>query len=655
LAEIATICPYCGCGCGLHLHVSDGRVVGTGPVRAHPVSKGRLCLKGWHAHEIVDNPARLARPLVRRGEALEETSWEEALAHAAQGLQAVLQSAGPQAVGVLGSARCANEDNYLLVRFARSVLGTPNVDCSLAAYSLPEYVPDASSGQLADLDDSDLILMVGAEPGEEHPGAGARVYRALQRGAKLVTASVRKHALARLADVHLPLRLGAETAWLGSLIHVLLVERRMAGAKAEKVAALVAGVADPNPAATQSRTGLPAAALQQTADLYQAAGKVTVLFSSTLVFSPEGARAVRALASLGWLGRLGIGPEVVLLDLLSRSNLRGCWDMGVRPGFLPGNCSVEDSQAVQRLQEAWGGPFASGRGLPVWRMIGETQALYVMGDDPSRTLPEWPDKQAALRKLKFLVVQDMFLSPLAALAHVVLPAASFAERQGTWTNLEGRVQLARPAVAPMGEARADWRILVDLSRAMGKPMPYQSAEDVFAEITRVVPAYGGLSYRALGVSGGARVVGPAHHEETGEQLMPVLAGASSLPETGQQFPLLLAADPSLGPWDDEVTTSAMLSAGGEFTVVSRENPNGMLCLNPADARKYNLRPGATVQVTSAKGAERMQVRTSEEVPEGVAVTPYHHATRLGIMDIVTEADTGRPVIAATPVSVEPVK
>jgi predicted molibdopterin-dependent oxidoreductase YjgC len=633
-------------------------------VRAHPVSKGRLCLKGWHAHEIVDNPARLARPLVRRGEALEETSWEEALAYAAQGLQAVLQSAGPQAVGVLGSARCANEDNYLLVRLARSVLGTPNVDCSLAAYSLPEYVSDATSyaadgadgrrpsGQLADLDDSDLILMVGADPGEEHPGAGARVYRALQRGAKLVTASVRKHALARLAHVHLPLRPGAEMAWLGSLIHVLLVERRMAGAKAEKVAALVAGVADLNPAATQSRTGLPAAALQQTADLYQAAGKVTVLFSSALACSPEGARAVRALASLGWLGRLGIGPEVVLLDLLSRSNLRGCWDMGVRPGFLPGNCSVEDSQALQRLQEAWGGPFASGRGLPVWRMIGETQALYVMGDDPSRTLPEWPNKQAALGKLKFLVVQDMFLSPLAALAHVVLPAASFAERQGTWTNLEGRLQLARPAVAPMGEAREDWRILVDLSRAMGKPMPYQSAEDVFAEITRVIPAYGGLSYQALGVSGGARVVGPAHHEETDEELVAVLASSPPPSETSEQFPLVLAADPSLGPWDDEVTTSAMLSAGGEFTVVSRENPNGMLCLNPADARRYNLRRGATVQVTSAKGAERMQVRTSEEVPEGVAVTPYHHATRLGIMDIATEADTGRPMIAATPVSVE---
>ncbi len=644
MAEIATICPYCGCGCGLYLHVANSRVVGTAPMRAHPVSRGRLCLKGWHAHELADSPDRLTRPLVRRGDELQEASWEEAVSEVVRGLQGVIERAGPQAVGVLGSARCSNEDNYLLVRFARAVVGTQNIDSGLAAYSLPEQIAAVSDARIADLDDADLIFLVGAEPGEEEPAVGAHIYRALQRGAKLVTASVRRHALARLAALHLPLKPGAEAAALGSLLYELVVERKLAGDA--DVTDLTAALADLKPAGAEGKTGLAAALVSGAADLWQAAEKVVVVFSSALAASVEGARAVSAM---GAFRALGAGPRVAVLGLLGRCNLRGSWDMGVRRGFLPG-APAGDLAAEGRLKAAWGGDFASGEGLPAWEILDQCQALYVMGDDPSRNLPDWAARRARLEQVKFLVVQDLFLSPLAELAHVVLPAASFAEKDGTVTNLEGRVQLVRAAVKAPGEAREDWRIIAELSRAFGKPVSPQSAADVFAEISQAVPAYAGLSHHSLQAAGGAEI-GRDGAADALAGAISALRAAEDGAQAAEQFPLLLVADPTLGTWAEEVSVSHLPVAGREFTVTGKDYPDGMLVLNPADGRKNDLRPGRPVEVASAHGAGRMQVKFSPEVPEGIAVTPYHHAARHRIMNIVAEVETGRPVFAPTPVSV----
>ncbi len=643
MAEIATICPYCGCGCGLYLHVVNSRVVGTAPMRVHPVSQGRLCLKGWHAHELSDSPDRLTRPLVRRGGELHEASWEEAVSEVVRGLQGVVETAGPQAVGVLGSARCSNEDNYLLARFARAVIGTSNLDSSLAAYSLPERIAEVGDAQIADLDDSDLIILVGVELGEEEPAVGAHVYRALQRGTRLITASVRQHSLAHLAQLHLPVRPGGEAAALGSLLHELVVERKLAGDA--DVSDLTAALADLKPAGSEAKTGLAAAAVREAADLYQAAEKVVLVFSSALASSPEGTRALSVLRAFR---ALGAGPRVALLGLLGRCNLYGCWDMGVRHGFLPG-APTGDMAAAGRLKGIWG-DFNSEAGLPAWGMMDQCQALYVMGDDPSRNLPDWAARREKLESMRLLVVQDLFMSPLAELAHVVLPAASFAEKDGTVTNLEGRVQLVRAAVASPGEAREDWRIIAELSRAFGKALSYQTAADIFAEIAQAVPAYAGLSHDGLKAPGGGQTSRPGA-AKADEGAAAALRGAEGAVEADEQFPLVLVADATLGPWAEEVSVSHMPVAGREFTVMSKDYPDGMLILNPADGRKNDLRPGRAAEVASANGAGRMQVKFSEDVPEGVAVTPYHHAARHRIMNIVTEPDTGRPLFVPTPVSV----
>ena len=673
MAEIATVCPYCGCGCGLYLRVTDGRVVGVSASRSHPVSQGRLCVKGWHAHELVDNPARLTRPLIRQNDKLQEASWEEALGAVAQGLGRVMEAAGPKAVGVLGSARCTNEDNYALVRFARAGLGTPNVDCSLRIQCFPELSDSedglglgVSTGQIADLAESDVIFLIGADPAVEHPAVAACVYRALQRGARVVTASTRKHALARLAEVYLPVAPGSEVSWIGSLLHVLLLERRVAGEEAGDLAALRASVADLTPEKSEEETGVPAEALRKAAELYAEAKQVAVVHAGGLALSPQAGPALTALGNLSSLGQRGAAPRVVMLSLLSRNNLQGCRDMGVAPNYLPGYGRLSDEAVGRRLEQAWGTSLNREKGLSAWQMLGQVRGLYIMGDDVTRSLPDARATREALQGLEFLVVQDIFMSPAAELAHVVLPAAAFAEREGTWTSLERRVQRIHRAVDPPGEAREDWRIVADVSGAMGKPMPYESAAQIFEEIASLVPIYAGVFYPPLAVNGGIRW--PTQEarkakdhaftredlgvgERTAQAVKPGPGNASR----NEEYPLLLAADPTLEPWAGEMTVTHTLTVEREFTVTDKDYPNGMLCLNPEDAKRLGLRRGRPARVVSSRGEAQMQVSLSEEVPEGLAVTTHAHGARLGLMEIAVDPDTGRPALSPTPISVGPAK
>jgi formate dehydrogenase major subunit len=572
---------------------------------------------------LTANPARLTRPLVRKDGALQPASWEEALSAVAAGLKAALAAGGLQAVGVLGSARATNEDNYVLARFARATLGTPNLDCSHRTGSLP------TSGQLADLEQSDLFVLVGNDPNEEHPAVSARLYRGQQRGARILAISTRRHPLARLAEVHVPSPPGGEADALRALLRLLLSKTEALGALKESVAE-----------ATPEAVGVSAEVLAQAVELYASASRVTLLYSVPLAVS---SRATAVLAGFAALGEAKAGPPATLFELLSRNNLRGCLDMGVCPDHLPGYVGLDEPGELARV---WG-DFSQARGLPAWEMPGKVKALYVMGDDLTRALPG-----AELGALDFLVVQDIFLSPLAKLAHVVLPAAAFGEREGTVTNQERRVQRTRKAVDPPGEAREDWRIVAEVSARLGKPLPYTAAEGIFAEIARVAPIYGGLSYAGLEQAGG--VIWPA---EAAQGAFAWQREAQAVPQNGaarrtsEEFPFLLLADASLGPWEDETSITSTLTVAVEFTITGRDYPTGLLCLHPDDAKELGVRPGRNVQVRSAQGEATMRVQVSEDTLRGVALVPHWQAARLGVLPTVSSPGTGRPALAPTPVAI----
>lgn len=667
MAEIATVCPYCGCGCGLYLHVNGDQVVGVAPSRSHPVSRARLCIKGWHAHEYVANPQRLTSPLVRRGEELAEATWEQALEATVKGLRGVIESSGPEGVGVLGSGRCPNEDNYVLARFARAVLGTANLDCSLRHQCIPEGAGGGtrlgmptSTGQLSDLDESDVILLAGSDPTEEQPAVAARIYRAWQRGARIVTLSTRRHPLARLAEVHLGARPGAEARVVASLLYVLLIEKGVARQEEGGLAELRASVADLPPEDTVSETGVSAEALRRAADCYLSGEAVAIVYGSGLTLSPHASEFMRGLVNVAALVQAGVSPKVVLLGLLSRNNLQGCRDMGVAPHHLPGYGELDDDAAVSRIEKAWGSEINRSVGLSAWQMLERSEALYIMGDDVLRSLPEAGRVREALTELKFLVVQDVFLSETAALADVVLPAAAFAEREGTTTSLERRVQHLCRAVAPPGEAREDWRIVAEVSRALGTPLPYGDTREIFEEIADLLPIYAGVFYPPLAVNGGIRWP-TADRRESGEGVLEALELGSPDPQpmgaqapagqTDDARPILLAPDPTLYPWEGEATIVQSLTVGVEFTLMDKDSHGALILVNSEDAQRIGLRGGRPARVASARGETEMMVQVTEDVPQGVALMPYVQAARCELFDIAAAPETERPVIVPTPAAI----
>jgi predicted molibdopterin-dependent oxidoreductase YjgC len=604
--------------------------------------------------------------MVRRGDALVETGWDEAIQAVARGLGETLESAGAEAVGVLGSARCTNEDNYVLVRFARAILGTGNLDCSLARLcsTMPWENgagpgPWVSTGQLSDLEESDLTILVGSDPAEEHPAAAARLHRARQRGARLVTMSTRRHALARLADLHLPVEPGAEPRLIGAVLRVLLSEEEKEGDREGDLAALYESVADMSPEALQQETGVPADSIRQVAQLFSQAQRVAIAHASGLALSPGAIEGLRVLSDLAAVGASKAGPHVVLISLLARNNLQGCQDMGVAPDFLPGYVPMGDDEGVKKFEGAWGCTLGRRRGLSTWQMLENVQAMYVMGDDPVAHAPS-PDAAAgAISRLNCLVVQDVFMSATAALADVVLPAAAFAERAGTWTNLERRVQRISPAAEAPGEARDDWRIVADISRAMGRPLPYRGEKAILEEIADLLPLYGGALPTTIGPEGGRGWPIAAVQEAAAA---PVGRGAAELrarpmnaeappPKTNGQRPVLLVADPTLRPWDGEPTVCNTLAAAAEFTTARKDYPDGMLLLSPGDADRSGLREGQVARIASGFGEATARVLVTDEVSAGVAVMPYDQAAASGLLEVLSDAETGRRVLAPTAVSV----
>jgi predicted molibdopterin-dependent oxidoreductase YjgC len=378
-----------------------------------------------------------------------------------------------------------------------------------------------------------------------------------------------------------------------------------------------------------------------------------------MALSPQAVSGAQMVSALAAAAAATGKPRVTLLNLLPRNNMQGCRDMGVMPDLLPGYTQLTDDEGVRRFEGAWGCTLRREAGLDAWQMLDQVAAMYVMGDDPLANAADPKSVREALAKLEFLVVQDLFMSQTAALAHVVLPAAAFAERAGSWTNLERRVQRISPAADPPGDAREDWRIIAGVSSAMGEPLPYEDAAAISAEIAQMLPMYAELSPAQLPLNSGA--VWPASDAASGVGAAPARASEVAVavadpPEkTSEEYPLLLAADPTLRPWDGEATVCNTLAAAVEFTVAEKDYPGGMLLLNPEDAAKAGLRSGQTARVASASGESQMRVRATDEVPAGVALLPYRQAAGSGVVQTAVDSDTGRAVLLPTAVSVGPPK
>jgi formate dehydrogenase major subunit len=579
-------------------------------------------------------------------EPFREATWEEALSLVAQEVQQLRETHGPDALATFASAKCSNEENYLLMRMFRGAIGTNNVDhCTRLCHSTSVAAMNralstaAASGSMREIEEAcDVIFIAGANTTESHPVFGALIKRAVARGATLIVADVRRTELAALADIHLQLMPGSDVALYSAMLrHILasgLADERFIAARTSGIDAVRAAVEPYTLALGERITGVPAAAIRDAAERYARGPNTSTLWAMGLTQHATGTDIVASLLNLllacGMIGRWG----AAMVPIRGQNNVQGASDMGAIPFAYTDYRSVQDPAVRAEYARAWGVPeerMSLRPGLMVTEMArpdSGVRGLYVMGENPVISDPDVAHAEDWVRGLEFLAVQDLFLTETARWADVVLPGSSFAEKQGTYVNTERRIQLARPALAPPGSARLDFDILRDLTARLGLPAPGEDPESVMDEITRVTPSWRGVTYGALDGAGLQYPVPERGHPGTPylfAERFPTPDGRarlvaveylppSELPD--DEYPFVMNTGRQMYHW--HTGTMTRRSEGLD----SRE-PVPIVEVNPEDAADLGIADGDTLRLVSRRGAILIGARLSRRQARGQVFVPFH--------------------------------
>ena len=668
---VRTTCGYCGVGCQLDVHVGeDDRVHHIDGVDNASVNAGHLCVKGRYAHAFSRHPERLATPLLRKEGVLVPVSWDEAITYVAAEMNRLRGH-----VAAVSSSRCTNEENYLLQKWMRAGMGTNNVDCCARVCHGPTaagmrrvFGTGAATNSLSDITHADCLLVAGSNTTAAHPVTGARLKQhVLSGGAALVVIDPRRTELAALADVHLQLAPGTNVPLLHSLAHALvhldLVDHAFVAARTDGWETYVSFLAGFSPEATEATTGVPAAQVWRAARLYGTAKNPLQVHGLGMTEHYQGSESVMLLCNLallvGAIGREGVGVN----PLRGQNNVQGAADMGCQPDLTTGYQSPTDPAVQARFSAEWGRPLPTEPGLTIPRMYdaaraGTLKALYIFGEDIVQTDPG-SHVDGALEALELVVVQELFLTETAKRAHVVLPGASFLEKDGTFTNGERRIQRVRKALDPVPGARADWEILTALMRATGCPQPCDSPAEIMDEISRVNPTFTGVHHDRLDGDGLQWPVPSESHPGTAR------LHATTFPVGKARFaevPFL--PSPSLGlpveTWPLRLVTGRVLEHYNCGSMTRRSAnaelaPVDALELHPADAERFGIHDGAPVTVESPWGVARATAAVTDRVATGTAFLTFHfpETGTNALVSPVLDRLADCPEYKVTPVRVRP--
>ncbi|NJD10659.1 MAG: hypothetical protein FIB01_09585 [Gemmatimonadetes bacterium] len=609
LRSVLTICPFCSCGCGLQLH-GESSIQGVSPSLSHPVAGGRLCARGWAAHEATIWGPRVRTPLVRRKGVLEPAGWPEALAAAANSLR-LLRDCGRH-MGVLGSGRAMNEENFLAAALARSGLATGNVDAGLRStwdalvegLGRRDCTPDLTR-TLDRLEASDTIVVIEGDLATTHPRIALSILHAVASGARLVTIGWAPTHLSQLAALHLPLQPWAPLAGIVSLQGALAAA--WGGA---------AGRHAPRPsAAPPAEAAVTAASLARWRGESRLSAFIIGAFDRDPTLLRSAAAAVHALAGdLVHMGR----PEPLILPLPIRANTRGSFELGVVPDLLPGQRPLADEEARARLRRLWGGEPCWTRGKQAEEFIGAVDGLVVLGDDIPAFHSSPADARRALEKTECLVVIDSFLTPTARHAHVVLPMAAFGEASGTFTNAAGRVQRVRAWGPPPAGVRPGWEILRGLLGALGSSYAPASLEQILEHIRAAVPAYGALDPAAIDQVGGSLL--PASGDRGSTHPVAALGDTARAGTRNASHPVLRRE--GAFDWGDDPLVTGSPTLRRSPASRRRLNPRGLVAMSPQDATALGVRQGWLVRLKSSHGEAETAVQLQPGLEPGVLFVPY---------------------------------
>ncbi|MDX5361518.1 MAG: formate dehydrogenase subunit alpha [Alphaproteobacteria bacterium] len=656
-AEVASVCPYCGVGCQISYKLRDGKIAWV-EGRDGPANENRLCVKGRFGFDYVSSPERLTVPLIRKEGApkglnvdpanpwthFRPASWEEALDAAADGLAALRDAHGGRAVAGFGSAKCSNEEAYLFQKLIRTGFGHNNVDhCTRLCHasSVAALMEGIGSGAVTatfnECLKSDVIVVIGANPTENHPVAATYFKQAVKNGAKLIVMDPRGMGLKRFATHMLQFRPGTDVAMLNAIMHAIveqgLYDTQYLQAHTDGFEALKAHLADYAPEKMAEVCGIDAATLREVARVYGTAERAMIFWGMGVSQHTHGTDNARCLISLalmcGQSGRPGTG----LHPLRGQNNVQGASDAGLIPMVLPDYAKVSLAEAREKFGALWGAEIDPQPGLTVVEIVdaiarGDIRGMYVMGENPAMSDPDAAHAREALAGLEHLVVQDIFLTETAMMADVVLPATAWPEKDGTVTNTNRQVQLGRKAVAAPGEAKPDWWITVEIARRLGLDWDYAHPREVFAEMAQGMASLDNITWERLEREG-AVTYPSLSPEDPGQAVVfsdrfPTADGRARLvPATGvapaespdAEYPMVLTTGRQLEHWH----TGAMTRRAG---VLDALEPAPTASLHPFALRRLGIAAGDMVRVTTRRGSITLQARADEALQHDMVFIPF---------------------------------
>ena len=663
LREVESVCPYCGVGCQITYQINTDNEIAAVQGRTGPANESRLCVKGRFGFDYVRHPHRLTKPMIRRDDApksadididpadpwthFREASWEEALDRAGGGLKTILDRDGSSALAGFGSAKGSNEEAYMFQKLVRTGFGTNNVDhCTRLCHasSVAALMEGIGSGAVTApftaCRDSELIIVIGANPTENHPVAATFFKQAAKRGATLVIMDPRGQALKKHASHMLQFKPGTDVAMLNAMLNVIVTEelydRQYVESQTEGFENLKQHIADFTPEAMSEICGIDPDTLRTVARSYARAESAIIFWGmgiSQHTHGTDNARCLIALALItGQVGRPGAG----LHPLRGQNNVQGASDAGLIPIFYPDYQAVGSEDVRGKFEDVWGTYLDPERGLTVVEIMDAVhdeiiKGMYIMGENPAMSDPDADHARAALAKLEHLVVQDLFLTETACHADVVLPASAWPEKDGTVTNTNRQVQMGRKALELPGDARQDWWIIQQIANRIGLDWNYTHPSDVFAEMKDVMGSLDNITWERLeresavtypvdapDIPGNEIVFGDGFPTASGRgKLVP----ADIIPPDEQpddEYPMVLTTGRQLEHWH----TGAMTRRS---RVLDRIEPEAIAQMSSRDLHKLGLKAGDTVRVETRRGAIELMARADGAIPEGLIFIPFCYA------------------------------
>lgn len=639
--EVKTVCTYCGVGCNIFLGVRGNRVVSSRGDRDSIVNNGRLCVKGRYGYEFIHHEERLKSPLIKTNGEFRKATWDEALDLIAK----KFSSYKNEKFAALSSARITNEENYIIQKFTRVVMGTNNIDhCARLCHSpsVAGLARTFGSGAMTNSNEefkhAATIFSIGSNTTAAHPIIGLNIKKAKRNGAKLIIANPKEIDLCRHADLFIQHRPGTDVALLMGMMNVIMKEKltdeEFIMTRSEDYEIFKLSLEQFSPEIASGITGVPMEKIIEAARIYATHKPSSIVYAMGITQHTHGTDNVLAISNLAMMtGNVGKESSGVN-PLRGQNNVQGACDMGALPDVFTGYQKVTDPISREKFEKAWGVSLNENNGLTHTEIfdtieLGGIKALYQVGENPILSEADANHVKKALEKLDFFVVQDIFMTETARYADVVLPAVSFAEKDGTFTNTERRVQRVRKAVEPEGEARTDWWIACEIARRMGgKGFDFHNSNDIMAEINRLTPSYAGITYDRIEFEGiqwpcpstdhpGTKILHTQKFSTPSgrAKFLPLIyIPSAELPD--KDFPLLLTTDRSLYHYH----TSTMTRRVNGLSILDKEE---LLRINPIDAHLLGIADGEIVRVTSRRGVVTVKTKVTVIIPVGITSMTFH--------------------------------